>query len=345
MAGYLIRRILWAIVLLFVLSLCTFIIFFVLPGTGSRVSRGGLGEDAFAFSQALEVEGSLPEQYGQFIWNLLHGSMGYSYIREEAVSEAIVRGAPVTISLVVGGLLVAMLISFPLGVLSALRARSVFDKAVVTFVLIGISAHPIWLGLVALYLLSFKLPIFPLGGGYCDVFNPTLVCGGLVDWAYHLVLPWLVFALTFAAIYTRMIRASVLETLDEDYVRTARAKGASALGVLRGHVIRNALLPVVTMIAMDMGLAFAGSIYIESIFSLQGLGQLMITSIARRDLPMIMGIALWASFAIVIVNLLIDAIYSWIDPRIRLSTRARRDAVTGGAAAERPAPAPAAIGS
>ena len=343
MLSYLVRRIVWAIVLLFVLSVCTFIIFYVLPGPGTRVGQRGSADEQIGFAQAVNLHGSLVVQYGQYVGQLLHGSLGYSYVNEEPVSHVILRGAPVTLSVIGGGMLFAFLIAIPIGVLSGVRSRTAFDKVAVAFVLIGVSAHPVWLSLVSLYTLSYKANIFPIAAGYCDVINPTGACGGPVQWAYHLILPWLVFGLVFAALYTRMVRAAVIETLDEDYVRTAWAKGGSGWRVLRTHVLRNAMLPVVTMVGMDVGLALAGSIYIESAFGLPGLGKIVLQSIPRRDLPVIMGIAIYASFAIILVNLLIDALYAWIDPRIGLSTRGsgrvQRAEQRGESSSAAPAPA------
>ena len=147
-----------------------------------------------------------------------------------------------------------MLIALPIGILSALRPRSLFDRTSMVFVLIGISAHPVWIGLILSYVVGFKLGWTPITG-YCDFFNPTTDCGGPVQWAWHMILPWITFAILFAALYVRMIRANVMETSNEDYVRTARAKGAPEQVVIRSHILRNALLPVVTMLGMDIGVA------------------------------------------------------------------------------------------
>jgi peptide/nickel transport system permease protein len=187
-----------------------------------------------------------------------------------------------------------------------------------TFVLIGISAHPIWIGLIFAYIFGFRLGWFPISN-YCDFFPSQGTCGGPAQWAYHLFLPWLTYAILFAALYARMVRANVMEALTEDYVRTARAKGAPESRVLRSHVLRNALLPVVTMLGMDIGIGLGGAIFTETIYNLPGLGKLLIRAIGETDLPIVMGVVVFATFAIIIFNLLIDLIYAWIDPRIRLS--------------------------
>src|SRR5256714_704789 len=213
---------------------------------------------------------------------------------------------------------VSLVMALPIGILSALRPRSLLDRTSMTFVLIGISAHPIWIGLIFAYIFGFKLGWFPISN-YCDFFGTAGACGGPTQWAYHMILPWLTYAILFAALYARMIRANVMEALSEDYVRTARAKGAPEARVLRSHVLRNALLPVVTMLGMDIGVGLGGAIFTETIYNLPGLGKLLLRAIGETDLPIVMGVVVFATFAIIVFNLLIDLLYAWIDPRIRLS--------------------------
>jgi peptide/nickel transport system permease protein len=186
------------------------------------------------------------------------------------------------------------------------------------FVLIGVSAHPVWIALILSYVFGFKLGITPIAG-YCDFFNSHLTCGGAVDWTYHMLLPWLTFALLFAALYTRMIRAMVMETMQEEYVRTARAKGASSARVLKSHVLRNAMLPIVTMLGMDIAVAFGGALFIETVFDLPGVGQMLYDAATRLDLPVIMGVFLVITFAVVIANLIADIVCMVLDPRMHVS--------------------------
>ena len=187
------------------------------------------------------------------------------------------------------------------------------------FVLIGLSAHPVWIGLIFAYVFGYKLGLTPIAG-YCDFFAPsaTAECGGPVQWAYHMILPWATFAILFAALYVRLIRANVMETMNEDYVRTARSKGAPEGRVMRSHILRNSLLPVVTILGMDIGLALGGAIFTESIYSLPGLGQQVLISYNNFDLPVILGIVVFATMCIIVFNLIVDLIYAWVDPRIRL---------------------------
>ena len=213
-------------------------------------------------------------QYAHFLKRLvIERSLGTSFTNRRDVTQTILDAAPVTASLVFGGAILWMLLALPIGILSALRPRSLMDRAATVFVLIGIAVPVVIIGLVLQYLIGYRLGWFP-NAGYCDFINPeeTATCGGPVEWAYHLVLPWITFAVLFAAIYVRMIRANVMDTLGEDYVRTARAKGAPEPQVMRSHVLRNALLPVVTMLGMDIGIALGGAIFTEQIFGLPGLG-------------------------------------------------------------------------
>jgi len=185
------------------------------------------------------------------------------------------------------------------------------------FVLIGISAHPVWLGLLLSYFIGYRLGLTPLGG-YCDLVNPSTACGGPVQWAHAMILPWITFAILFAALYVRMIRANVMEAMNEDYVRTARAKGAPEHQVMRSHVLRNAMLPVVTMLGMDIGLAMGGAIFTESVFGLPGIGRTAVVALEGFDLPTVQGIVVFATVAIIVFNLAVDLLYAVIDPRIRL---------------------------
>ena len=177
-----------------------------------------------------------------------------------------------------------------------------------------------WIGLILSYLIGYRLGITPIAG-YCDAINPpeAAQCGGPVQWAYHMILPWATLALIGAGTYVRFVRADVMETMNQDYVRTARAKGAPEARVMRSHILRNAMLPVVTMVGMDIGLLLGGSIFIETVFGLPGLGRTAIESITNFDLPVIQGIVVFGALAIIIFNFMVDILYAWIDPRIRLT--------------------------
>ena len=321
MTRYLIRRLLWAGVLFIAVTVVTFLIFFIIPADPARLAVGqrATPETVARARHFLGLDKPVPVQYMLFLKRLvIDRSLGRSFTNRQDVNTVILSAAPVTASLVVGGVLLWMAIAVPIGILSALRPRSLLDRTSMVFVLIGISAPVVWIGLILQYSIGFRLGWTP-NAGYCNLLNSQGGCGGPVDWAYHLILPWMTFAFLFAAIYVRMIRANVMDTMNEDYVRTARAKGAPESQVMRSHVLRNALLPVVTMLGMDIGIALGGAIFTEYVFGLPGLGKLAVQSLDNFDLPMIMGVVVFTTLCIIVFNLLVDVMYAWIDPRIRLS--------------------------
>jgi peptide/nickel transport system permease protein len=320
---YIIRRLLWAVVLFIAVTIVTYVIFFIIPADPARAVAGRNPTPAMIENARhyLGIDKPVYIQYLRFLKRLvLEQNLGRSFMNRESVNSEVGKAAPVTASLVFGGAVAWMLIALPIGILSALRPRSLLDRASMTFVLIGISAHPIWIGLIFIYFFSYKWGLTPISG-YCDFINPSAGadCGGPVQWAYHMILPWMTFAILFAALYVRMIRANVLEALNEDYVRTARAKGAHESRVIRVHVLRNALLPVVTMLGMDIGLALGGAIFTETVYGLPGLGRTAVNSLNALDLPTVEGIVVFATLAIIVFNLIVDLLYAWIDPRIRLA--------------------------
>jgi len=319
---YIIRRLLWAVMLFFAVTVVSYILFFIIPADPAKQFAGkGANADTIAKAKHfLGLDKPVYEQYGDFVWRLVyHHDLGFSWYNREDVNQIIADAAPVTASLVLGGAFFWLLLAIPIGILSALRPRSLLDRAAMTFVLIGISAHPLWIGLIFAYFIGYKWHITPITN-YADFFNPPPgQPGGPVQWAYHLVLPWMTFMILFAALYVRMIRANVIETLNEDYVRTARAKGAPEHLVMRRHVLRNAMLPVVTMLGMDIGLALGGAIFTETIYSLPGLGRTAVQALNNYDIPTVMGVIVFSTIIIIVFNLVVDLLYAVIDPRIRLA--------------------------
>src|SRR5262249_29512479 len=213
-------------------------------------------------------------------------------------------------------------ISIPIGILSALRPRSILDRFGMIFVLIGISAPAVWIGLILAYVVGYKLGWTPIAG-YCNLIpgsgGAAASCSGPAQWAYHLILPWLTFMFLFAALYVRLIRATVMETMSEDYVRTARAKGAPGSRVLVQHVLRNSMLPVVTILGMDIGLALGGAVFTETIFNLHRLGPQGITSYNQPDPPPIMGILVFSPLPALVFNFPLAVAHAFLDPRVRLA--------------------------
>ncbi|MGI8422164.1 MAG: ABC transporter permease [Gaiellaceae bacterium] len=325
MLGYVIRRVLWAGVLFVVLTMFTFVIFFVVPGTHEQLVRQQQRQGTqVRLRDQVDLSGSVARQYVRFLDRaIVHGSLGSSFYNRRDVGRDLRDGSSIMLSVFAGGLLLWLLISIPIGIWSALRPRSLVDRVGMVFVLVGVSAHPAWIGLVFLYLFSSRWNVLP-GGGYCDLIHASTVCGGPRQWALHLILPWIATAMLFAALYTRMIRAAVTETLQDDYVLVARAKGGSEWRVLRGHVLRNAMLPVLTMLGMDLGVAFGGSVFVESVFGLPGVGLMLRNAAIRLDLPVLVGVTLFLTSAILILNLLVDVLYAVLDPRARVGPSVRR---------------------
>jgi peptide/nickel transport system permease protein len=317
---------LWAIFLVFAATILTYAIFFLVPNDPAALAagRGASPESVVRIRHLLHLDEPVWKQYGRFVWNMVaHQSLGISYINRQSVDTLIESGLPVTASLVIGGAVLYLIVAVPVGILAALRPRSLFDRFSMLFVLIGISCQPIWLGLMLSWIFGFKLGWTPIAG-YCNAFpGPYEDCGGLGEWAYHMLLPWITFAVGFAALYVRLIRSQMMESLGEDYVRTARAKGASERKVVVSHAARNSLLPVVTILGMDLGLAFAAAIFIESVFNLPGIGRQLLIANNQFDLPMICGTVVFVSLIVITLNMLVDISYGFLDPRIRMTDAVR----------------------
>ena len=322
MLQFLVGRVIWSVVLFLVLTFATFCLFFMIPSDPLQATRSS-DTEGLPIKNLYSFSGPFYVDWARFVWRITtRGDLGHSIVDRQPVTQKIMIAAPVTLSLIIGGMLAWMLIAIPLGVLSALHPRSLLDRFGVIFVLIGISVHPIWLGMILRYTFAGHFHVAP-AGGYCNLLHPVGRCGGPVDWTTHLLMPWFTFALLFAAVYVRMVRASVMETLHEDYVRTARAKGAPENVVVRKHVLRNAMTPIVAMAGADMAMSIAGpiggAILIERVYGLPGVGQLAVQSFARRDMPMVLGITIWVMVLILLLNLIADVILAFVDPRIGIS--------------------------
>ncbi len=332
MGRYLIRRLLWAVVLFWAVTVVSYVLFYIIPADPAKQACGQActQQDVKRVAHRLGVDRPIYVQYGKFVGRLMPfsfrggphfktPSLGDSYYNRQPVNTLVLQAAPVTATLIFGAVIVWLLMSIPIGVLSALRPRSLLDRATMIFVLIGISTHPIWIGLMFAYFFGYRLHLTPITG-YADFINPPPgEPGGPVQWAYHMILPWITISILYAALYARMVRANVLETMNEDYVRTARAKGAPESRVLRSHILRNALLPIVTMLGMDIGLGLGGAVFTETIYSLPGLGRTSIQALNNYDTPTVQGVIVFATTAVILFNLIVDLLYAWIDPRIRLA--------------------------
>jgi peptide/nickel transport system permease protein len=317
------RRAFWAVWLFLVATLGTYVIFYLIPGTPIHPALGEAGRSARIASQ-LHLDVPVYQQYWIFLWNIVrHQSFGYSYWHGTSVRWIIGQDAPVTGSLIVGSLFFWLAIAIPVGIVSGLRPRSLLDRGSMVFVLIGISAPTVWLGRMLAYAFGYRLGWAPIAD-YCNFIpHNAATCSGPARWAYHLLLPWVTFTLLFAAMYVRMIRSTVMETSTEDYVRTAWAKGASPARVALHHVLRNSLLPVVTMLGMDISLALSGAVIVEVVFNLHGLGWELLDRTRADDVPVVVGIILFITLAVIVWNFIVDVAYAWLDPRIRLGEPAR----------------------
>jgi peptide/nickel transport system permease protein len=339
-ALFLVRRLLTAIVLLLLLTLITFFAFWKIPNEPAAVLvdlRHATPEQIQHARHILGADRPVWVQYGKFVWRVLHGDLGRSWSSQtggllatqqngEPVANAVLRGAAVTGSVVLGGALLLLLIAVPLGLLSASRPRSWFDRLAVMIGIAGISTHPLVVGLLLQLFVGGRWHLAPQSG-YCDlvpkvedprVFDPEVACSGPAGWASHLVLPWITFALFFVALYSRMIRARMLEVLGEPYIRTARAKGAGERRVLGRHALPNTVLPLVTMTAMDIGTAVGIATYIEAVYRLPGLGFETIRALSgvAADLPVLIGIVLFTGTVIIALNFLVDVVAVALDPTI-----------------------------
>jgi peptide/nickel transport system permease protein len=310
MGRFVIGRLASSALVFVAVTMFVFVAFFAMPRDDSRFTQ--------QTPQQYRLHGTMAGEYAHYVWRIVaHGDFGYSYDTRERVTTRLLRAAPVTLSLVAGGLVVWLLIAVPLGMLAALRPRSLLDRSATFFVLVGLSIHPVVLGLVLSYLLGHRLNLLP-AHGYCSIDNLSTGCDGLSRWASHLILPWLTFGIVNAALFSTMVRALVIEELEEEYVRTARAKGAGSARILRAHLLRNVTLPLVTMIGVQAGTSLAGVIFIETVYDLPGLGGMLRRAAQTRDLPLTAGSVVFLACAIVVLNLVVDIVYAVLDPRLRL---------------------------
>ncbi|MBI1259477.1 MAG: ABC transporter permease subunit [Chloroflexi bacterium] len=305
--NYLLRRLIGAVGVIFSVATITFVMIFLMPGDAARMYAGPRAPQAEVdrIRELWGLNDPLPVQYIRYLGRAIQGDLGNSTRDKRPVLKAVLERLPATMELALAGLCVELAIGLPLGIVAALRPGSWIDQAATTFALIGISVPQFALGLVALYLFGFVIPIFPLGGYGTPI---------------HVVLPALVLGVGGTAFYSRVLRNSILEVTGEDYIRTARAKGLAPRRVLLRHILRNALMPVVTLAGLDLALLLGGVVVIEAVFGWPGIGLQAWTAIRNQDTPMVMGTVLFASIAVVGLNLLVDLFYIALDPRVRLSS-------------------------
>jgi peptide/nickel transport system permease protein len=317
---YVVRRVLWGAALLLIVSFLTFVIFYVFPSADPAALRAGRSATPQLIAQIrhqLGLDRPLYEQYWIYVKGIVtHFDLGFSYQNNESVRTQILSRLPATISLAAGAFVIWIVAGLSTGIISALRPRSRLDRLTMGGALVAISAPVYWLGLVALFVFAKGTGRLQLLGGAGSYVPLTQDPG---QWLSSLVLPWFVLAAAFAAFYARMARANMIETLGEDYIRTARAKGLSERRVVVRHALRNALTPIVTIAGLDIGMLLGGAVLTETVFNIPGVGRFAYDSIINSDLPSIQGTVLFGAFFIILANLVVDLVYAWLDPRVRYS--------------------------
>jgi peptide/nickel transport system permease protein len=335
--AYLVRRVIGAVILLFIVTAVTFAIFFLVPRLGGAsaddlagryVGKSAGQEQIHNTAVKLGFTDPLYVQYGRFVKGLIVGRevsygpatehcpapcFGYSYLTQQPVWPDLISRIPVTASLAGGAAFIWLITGVGTGIVSALRRGSVLDRSLMSVALAGVSLPIFFTGLLALSIFSYGLGWTQQGGvNPLDETNPLW-------WAYDLLLPWVTLAFLYAAAYARLTRAGMLETMNEDYVRTARAKGLTERDVVLKHGLRSALTPILTIFGLDLGLLMGGAILTETTFSLPGIGQYAVIALRANDLPKVLGVTLVAAFFIVLANLIVDVLYAVVDPRVRIS--------------------------
>jgi peptide/nickel transport system permease protein len=318
MLRYIVRRVLWGVLMLAIVSAVIFVIFYVFPSADPATLRAGRTASPKQIEivrHALGLDKPIYEQYWNYMKGIvLHFDFGYSYQSNADVRTLIFDRLPATIWLVTGAAILWLLIGIPVGIISAIKRRSLLDRVTMVTSLAFISAPVFWLGLVSLYLFAQgvgQLQIFPGQGAY-------ITANTIPEKVGSMLLPWFVLAAASAAIYARYLRSSMIDTMSEDYIRTARAKGLPERQVIVRHGVRSAITPVVTLLGLDIGVLLAGNaILTESVFVIPGVGRLVFTSIGRSDLPVIQGVVIFGAFFIIIANLIVDIAYAYLDPRVR----------------------------
>jgi peptide/nickel transport system permease protein len=315
MTRFIIRRLISMVAVLFAISVLTFLIFNVIPNGDPAVRLAGRSptpgqKDAirrqWGFDKPVYV------QYVKTMEKVFTGEL-VSYSSQINVTDEIIQDAPRTFCLAIGAALMWMLFATALGVYTALRAGKIADRLLTILALLGISMPVFWIGALMGYYLGFKWGLFPNGGYVPFADDP-------IQWGYHLILPWTALSLLFIGVYSRVLRSNMLDTMNDDYVRTARAKGLSERRILLRHVLRNSLIPIVTLWGLDFGAVVGGgAILTETVFNIQGVGQYAAESINQLDVPPVMGVTLFGAFFIVVLNTVVDIVYAYLDPRIRLT--------------------------
>ena len=314
------RRLLITVPLLLVISLAVFSLVLLLPGDPALTLAGGVHAKAATVAQIrrqLHLNEGFFAQYGLWLGNVLHGNLGHSLyspasVPGSPVADGIRIRFPVTITIAVGGMVTAILIGLPSGIVAGLRPRSWADRIVTATSSLGVAMPDFWLAMLLVILLAVHSHLLPPGGYTPFATSPA-------SWFPDFLMPWLALGFGGAATVARQIRGSLIDTLDQDYMRTAVAKGLTPVRVIGKHALKNALSPVVTVVGIQFGYLLGGTFIIEKIFSLPGIGAYMIQAIGRKDLPVIQGVVLLTAVSFVVINLIVDIVYAYLNPKVRLA--------------------------
>jgi peptide/nickel transport system permease protein len=315
MGRFILRRVLAMIAVLFAISIVTFAIFNVIPNSDPAQRLAGRNQTPAqldAIRRTWGFDKPIYVQYAKTMQKVFTGDL-ISYANSVDVDREIIQDAPRTFSLAIGAAIMWMAFAVAIGLYTAVKAGRFADRFLTVLALIGISMPVFWVGALMNYYLGFKWKIFPNGGYVPLTQNP-------LDWLYHMILPWTALSLLFIGVYSRVLRSNVLDTINDDYVRTARAKGLSERQVLVRHVLRNSLIPIVTLWGLDFAAVIGGgAILTETVFDLQGVGQYAAESVGQLDIPPVLAIVMFGAFFVVVLNTVIDILYAALDPRIRLT--------------------------
>jgi peptide/nickel transport system permease protein len=318
MARFIARRLIGMVAVLFAISVIVFLIFNVIPNSDPAARIAGKNSDPALIarvSEDLGLDKPLPVQYLTMMKQIFTGQL-MSYAKDRNVVEQIAEGLPATFSLCIGAAVLWMSLAIVFGYLSAVHAGKLTDRALTILALVGISMPVFWLAAILLYYFTFKVQLFPTSSYVPLTENPA-------QWAYHLVLPWFTLAVLFIGFYSRVLRSNMLDAMNEDYVRTARAKGISERQVRIRHVLRNSMIPVITLFGLDFGMVVGGgAILTETVYNLNGVGLYAGEAIRSLDLPPLMAVTMFGAFFIVLFNNIVDILYAVLDPRIRLGEAA-----------------------
>ena len=305
MLNFILKRIAYAFLILIGITFITFVLTYIIPADPVRMlaGRSATAETVESIRHQLGLDKPLIVQYLNYLYNLLQGDLGRSYVQKTQVTELLLSRLPATLLLMVGAIFFELLIGLTVGIISSVKRNTNLDKILTTISFIGISAPQFVVGLILLYLFAYKLDILPLGG-YGTIF--------------HLILPALTLGITGGGWYGRMTRSSMIDVLRQDYIRTAKAKGANNFRVIFIHALRNAILPIIAMIGLDIGIFMSGAVVVESVFGWPGIGQLAWQAIQRLDIPIIVGVTIIAATFIILGNLIADIASAICDPKIRI---------------------------